>query len=175
MEIPLTPLSGPVTGNGQEASEHAASTIQHAAQPSTTLRKQVELPDFASMEPAAYVKALATYLHARLEDEKAEEIVSIALEGKSELADSMIIASGRSARHVSAIADRILRSLKEAGVTHAKVEGQPACDWVLIDVGDVIVHLFRPEVRDFYNLERIWSEAARAPVGVEPVIDPLKN
>lgn len=76
----------------------------------------------------------------------------------------MVIATGRSQRHVGAIADKILRRLKDAGFGRARAEGQPACDWVLIDADDVIVHIFRQEVRAFYNLERIWSEAARAPV-----------
>ena len=69
----------------------------------------------------------------------------------------MIIASGRSARHVGALADHILRKLKEIGAGRARVEGLPNADWVLIDAGDVVVHLFRPEVREFYNLERIWG------------------
>lgn len=75
----------------------------------------------------------------------------------------MVIASGRSQRHVGAMADKILRRLKEAGFGRARSEGQPACDWVLIDAEDVIVHIFRPEVRAFYNLERVWSETARGP------------
>ncbi len=69
----------------------------------------------------------------------------------------MIVASGRSARHVSALADHVQRKLKEAGVSRIRVEGLPNADWVLIDAGDIIVHIFRPEVREFYNLERIWS------------------
>ena len=73
------------------------------------------------------------------------------------MADGMIVASGRSHRHVSALADRLLRTLKEQGLGRARVEGLPHCDWVLIDAGDVIVHLFRPEVRAFYNIEKIWS------------------
>ena len=76
----------------------------------------------------------------------------------------MVIASGRSQRHVGAMADKVMRRLKDAGFGRVRTEGQPACDWVLIDAEDVIVHLFRPEVRSFYNLERAWSEAARAPV-----------
>jgi ribosome-associated protein len=93
----------------------------------------------------------------RLDDEKAHDIVFINLKYKSAFADSLIIASGRSHRHVGAMADHLLRALKEAGHGKAKVEGLPACDWVLIDAGDVIVHLFRPEVRSFYNIEKIWS------------------
>jgi ribosome-associated protein len=93
----------------------------------------------------------------RLDDDKAQDIVTIDLKNKSSVADCMIVASGRSHRHVGALADHILRALKDAGVGKAKVEGLPHCDWVLIDAGDVIVHLFRPEVRAFYNLEKIWS------------------
>ncbi|NNU16473.1 ribosome silencing factor [Parvularcula sp. ZS-1/3] len=93
----------------------------------------------------------------RLDEEKAEEIVEIDLAGKSDVADSLIIASGRSQRHVGALADKIARALKEVGIGQVKTEGLPACDWVLLDAGDIIVHLFRPEVRDFYNLERIWA------------------
>jgi ribosome-associated protein len=99
-----------------------------------------------------------------LDDGKAEDIVTIDLAGKSDIADAMVVASGRSQRHVGAMADKVMRRLKDAGFGRATVEGATACDWVLIDAGDVIVHLFRPEVRTFYNLERIWSEAARTPV-----------
>jgi len=92
-----------------------------------------------------------------LDDMKAEEIVEIDLRGKSAIADVMIIATGRVARHVGAIADRAVKDLKEAGVHGIRVEGTEVCDWVLIDAGDVIVHVFRPEVRAFYNLEKMWS------------------
>ncbi|MBV9510699.1 MAG: ribosome silencing factor [Caulobacteraceae bacterium] len=94
---------------------------------------------------------------ARLDDDQAQDVVLIDLKDKSSVADCMIVASGRSHRHVGAIADHLLRALKEAGAGKARVEGLPHCDWVLIDAGDVIVHLFRPEVRAFYNLEKIWS------------------
>jgi ribosome-associated protein len=93
----------------------------------------------------------------RLDDDKAQDIVVIDLKDKSSVADTMIVASGRSHRHVGALADHILRALKDAGHGKARVEGLPHCDWVLIDAGDVIVHLFRPEVRSFYNIEKIWS------------------
>lgn len=92
-----------------------------------------------------------------LEDDKAEELTLIDLEGKSSIADHMIIASGRSQRHVSALADHLTRRLKEEGLGRVRVEGLPNADWVLIDTGDIVVHLFRPEVRSFYNLERIWG------------------
>jgi ribosome-associated protein len=91
-----------------------------------------------------------------LEDAKAEDVMSIDLRGKTTLADEMIIASGRSTVHVGAIADRVIKACKVSGVG-PRVEGLPQCDWVLIDAGDVIVHIFRPEVRRFYNLEKMWG------------------
>jgi ribosome-associated protein len=94
-----------------------------------------------------------------LEDDKAEEIVAIDIRGKSSIADLLIVASGRSARHVGALADHVTRKLKEAGAKEVRIEGMPGCDWVLVDAGDVIVHLFRPEVRTFYNIEKIWTGA----------------
>jgi ribosome-associated protein len=104
---------------------------------------------------------LESLILRRLEDEKAQEIAFIDLEDRSSLADSLVIASGRSRRHVSAIADHLLRAIKDAGEGRARVEGVPQCDWVLIDAGDVIVHLFRPEVRSFYNIEKIWAVSSR--------------
>ena len=94
---------------------------------------------------------------ASLEDAKAETIVSIDVTGKTTLADVMIIATGRSNTHVGAIADRVERACREAGFASPKVEGRPLNDWVLIDAGDAIVHIFRNEVRQFYNLEKLWS------------------
>ena len=91
-----------------------------------------------------------------LDDAKAEDIVTIDLDGKSAMSDFMVIATGGSDRHVGAIADQLSRKLKEDGWSRVKVEGQPQCDWVLIDTGDIIVHVFRPEVREFYNLEKMW-------------------
>lgn len=95
-----------------------------------------------------------------LEDDKAEELLVIDLKGKTSIADKMIIASGRSARHVSALASHVTQRLKEDGLKRMRVEGLPNADWVLIDTGDIVVHLFRPEVRAFYNLERIWGQDA---------------
>ncbi len=92
-----------------------------------------------------------------LKDSKAENIVSIDIRGKSSLADYMIIASGRSHRHVGAIADHLSKALKDNKFPKPRIEGLPHCDWVLVDAGDVIIHIFRPEVRDFYNIEKIWS------------------
>lgn len=94
-----------------------------------------------------------------LDDAKAEDIVTISLEGKSSLGDYMVVASGRNDRHVGAIADQLHVKIKELGETRARVEGLATCDWVLVDTGDVIVHVFRPEVREFYNLEKMWQTA----------------
>ena len=94
---------------------------------------------------------------ARLDDMKAEDTVTIDLTGKSSIADCMVVTSGRSNRHVGAVADHVLKDLAKAGVPDLRVEGMPHCDWVLIDAGDVIVHVFRPEARAFYNLEKMWA------------------
>ena len=91
---------------------------------------------------------------ASLDDMKAEDTLTIDLREKSSLADTMVVTSGRSNRHVGSVADRVLENLRKAGVKNLRVEGMPHCDWVLIDAGDVIVHVFRPEVREFYSLER---------------------
>jgi ribosome-associated protein len=95
---------------------------------------------------------------SRLEDMKAEETVTIDLRGKSAYSDYMIVTTGRVNRHVGAIAENVTKSLKENGIRNIHVEGLPNCDWVLIDSGEVIVHVFRPEVREFYNLERLWTQ-----------------
>ena len=94
---------------------------------------------------------------ARLADMKAEDSVTIDLTGKSSIGDYMVVTSGRSQRHVGAIADHVVKDLKAAGVPGVRVEGMRQGDWVLIDAGDVIVHVFRPEVRAFYSLEKMWS------------------
>jgi len=94
---------------------------------------------------------------SRLDDMKAEETVTIDLRGKSSITDYMIVTSGRANRHVGAIAENVAKGLKESGAPAPHVEGLPNCDWVLIDSGDVIVHVFRPEVREFYNLEKMWD------------------
>ncbi len=100
--------------------------------------------------------ALLAHILKSLEDDKAEEIVKIDLRGKSEMADWMVIASGRSSRQVAAISEHLVDTLKQTFRLLCKVEGKDAGDWVLIDTGDVIVHVFRPEVREFYQLEKMW-------------------
>jgi ribosome-associated protein len=98
---------------------------------------------------------------ARLDDMKAEDTLTIDLRGKSSIGDYMVVSSGRSQRHVGSVADRIVEDLRKAGV-RARVEGMPHCDWVLIDASDVVVHVFRPEVREFYNLEKMWASGKPA-------------
>ena len=110
--------------------------------------------DLAKVDPRS--QALIHAVLGSLEDSKAEEIVTLDLAGKTTLADVMIIATGRSNTHVGAIADRLTRSCKEVGAA-PRVEGLPHCDWVLVDAADVIIHIFRPEVRQFYNLEKMWG------------------
>ena len=112
--------------------------------------------DISKTLPAETASAFAAVITS-LEDAKAEEIVTIDITGKSSIGDAMVVASGRSHRHVGAIADRLTSDLKEAGYGSAAVEGLPHCDWVLVDTGDVIIHIFRPEVREFYNIEKMWS------------------
>ena len=92
-----------------------------------------------------------------LDDDQAVEVVSIPLTGKSSIADHMVIASGRSTRQVASMAVKLGDKIKERFGKHVRIEGLPAADWVLIDADDVIVHIFRPEVRNFYNLERMWA------------------
>ena len=107
--------------------------------------------------PSAMIAALMRKVETCLDDAKAENVVRIDLHGRSSIADYMVIATGRSTTHVAAIADRLKKSCKEAGIAAPRVEGFPNCDWVLVDTGDVIVHLFRSEVRAFYNLEKLWG------------------
>ena len=110
--------------------------------------------------PERGVDAAARALHTvlvSLEDSKAEDIVTIDISGKSALGDFMVVVSGRSSRHVMAISDHLLTDLKDEGFGSARVEGQEGGDWVLIDTGDIIVHVFRPEIREFYNIEKMWA------------------
>jgi ribosome-associated protein len=100
---------------------------------------------------------------ASLEDDKAEDIVTIDLRGRSSMADAMVVCSGRSTRQVGAISEKLLERLKEQLGVVARTEGRETADWVLIDAGDVVVHVFRPEVRDFYQLEKMWQPAGSGP------------
>ncbi len=114
-------------------------------------------------------KDLSNFIHEILDENSAQDVIEIDIRGKSSIADYLLVASGRSNRHVSALADYVQRGLKERGFKELVVEGQEASDWVLIDAGDVILHVFRPEVRVFYNLEKIWS--VPLPKGLDGVVE----
>jgi ribosome-associated protein len=115
-------------------------------------------------DPADSIDALHRLVLDSLDDDQAVETVSIPLAGKSSIADYMVVASGRSSRQVGSMASKLVDKIKAETGRSPRVEGMPTADWVLIDAGDIIVHLFRPEVRSFYNLERMWAfgDAPRA-------------
>ena len=115
------------------------------------------MPSPASLVAADAAGGVLQTALASLEDAKAEDTTTIDITGKSVLGDHMVVTSGRSHRHVGAIADRLVSDLKGADFGPVRVEGLPHCDWVLIDAGDLIVHIFRPEVREFYNIEKMWT------------------
>lgn len=112
------------------------------------MQKKIEKP---------YQDTLKELIITSLEDDKAEDIVTINLHGKSDMADYLVIATGRADRHVGAMADHLTQKLKQEGIM-ALVEGMPQCDWVLVDAFDIVVHLFRKEVRELYNLEKMWKD-----------------
>ncbi len=116
-----------------------------------------ETPATVTVKDNPDSRALSDFIQSVLDENSAQDVIEIDVRGKSSIADYLIVASGRSNRHVSALADYVQRGLKERGLKDLGVEGQQASDWVLIDAGDVILHVFRPEVRVFYNLEKIWS------------------
>ena len=138
---------------GQFRYEKDSELIMHTST-GAALRGKPESETTAKQEGSAAI--LTTVLNS-LSDAKAENVVPIDLQGKTSIGDYMVIASGRSQRHVGAIADQLRDALKDSGQRELRVEGLPHCDWVLIDTGDVVVHIFRPEVREFYNLEKMWS------------------
>lgn len=133
----------------------------------------------ASAKPAATAPGSASLLAeivAWLDDAKAEGVVTIPLEGKSSLGDFMVVATGRNDRHVGAIAEQLREKIKASGEARVRVEGMSACDWVLIDTGDIIIHVFRPEVREFYNLEKMWkAEIPPDAASAGPESDPSQH
>jgi ribosome-associated protein len=114
-------------------------------------------PKAAELQPSPLESGLAKVVTTCLEDAKAEDIVGLDLTGRTTLADFMIIATGRSSTHVGAIAEKVVKACRDAGLRAPRIEGQPVNDWVLLDAGDAIIHIFRPEIRQFYNLEKLWS------------------
>jgi ribosome-associated protein len=158
MDASIAPHSGDTRLPMTEA--FVASLPLGATKAAATLAQSITTP---SGKPEMGPAALHRLVISQLDDDQAQDVVSIPLEGKSSIADHMVIASGRSTRQVASMAQKLAEKIKEAGYGHARVEGLPAADWVLIDAGDVVIHLFRPEVRSFYNLERMWSfEATEA-------------
>ncbi|MFW0777549.1 MAG: ribosome silencing factor [Rickettsiales bacterium] len=116
-----------------------------------------------SLFPKVSLAHLERLIVSLLDNHKAENIISVDLVGKSDFADRMIIADGTSNRHVGSLADNLVTALKQAGFDSVPVEGKETCDWVLVDAGDIIVHLFKPEMREHYNLEKMWSVEAPEP------------
>ena len=135
----VQPLSGP------------AGTAPQGHEPSLHPARNEAVKDAKGREP------LYDIVMRSLDEDQAQDVIAIPLEGKSAVADFMVIASGRSTRQVAAIAQKLAERIKHGGFGHVRIEGLPAADWVLVDAGDVVVHLFRPEVRTFYNLERMWA------------------
>ncbi len=130
---------------------HTSPAAAHAAQGSQPIGTM------PTDKPQAEPGSLHALVLHQLDEDQAQDLISIPLEGKSSIADHMIIASGRSTRQVAAMAQKLAERIKREHRVNARIEGLPAADWVLIDAGDVVVHLFRPEVRSFYNLERMWG------------------
>ena len=127
----------------------------------------VDAPAAVSTQPVD-VGALHSLVMKSLDDDQAVEVVTIPLAGKSSIADHMVIASGRSSRQVASMATKLAEKIKQQFGRIVRIEGLPVADWVLIDADDVIVHLFRPEVRTFYNLERMWAFGDEAPKAASP-------
>ena len=138
-----------------KAAEKFEAAKASTADTITNLQAQAETAFSAA---AAKADELADAAEDKFDDMKAEATVTIDLQGKSAYTDYMVVTTGRSNRHVGAVAENVVKGLKESGVKPVHVEGLTNCDWVLIDSGDVIVHVFRPEVREFYNLERMWTQ-----------------
>ena len=142
--------------------------IEYAKESLLTARHQ-ETPAEVTILDGPESKDLSNFIQEILDENSAQDVIEIDIRGKSSIADYLLVASGRSNRHVSALADYVQRGLKERGFKELVVEGQEASDWVLIDAGDVILHVFRPEVRVFYNLEKIWS--VPLPKGLDGVVE----
>ncbi|BCH64350.1 ribosome silencing factor [Agrobacterium vitis] len=142
------------------ASESFSCCYRRKGQTLTTVhtkgRATVAIPQSPERGVDAAARALELVLTS-LEDSKAEDIVSIDIAGKSALGDYMVVVSGRSSRHVVAICEHLVSDLKDEGFGAPRVEGLETGDWVLIDAGDIIIHVFRPEIREFYNIEKMWA------------------
>ena len=161
--MPLKAAKKPAKKAIKKAKSKAKAPAKKAASQKTkkTASKPAAKKAVAPARKPAPQSDLLKRILASLDDDKAENVITIDLEGRSALCDAAVIASGRSSRHVSAMAEHLARRLKEGGYGTRPVNGQAQGDWVLVDAGDVIVHLFRPEVRDYYDLEGMWSVGSR--------------
>lgn len=148
----LVPCPVPGRTGAYPKEDYVLSHVQSAAENAAT----PEAPMTGAMPDQIGGEQLLDFVTKTLDQDKAEDVVSIDLQGKSEVADYMVICSGRSTRQVSAMAEKLSDTLKQRFGILSRVEGKEQGDWVLIDAGDVIVHIFRPEVRDFYQLEKMW-------------------
>jgi ribosome-associated protein len=142
------------------------SDIQHAADPRAAAGAGMTAQAHSAGAPGDKSTLLETIV-ASLEDDKAEDIVTIDLSGRSSMADQMVVCSGRSSRQVSAIAEKLIDRVKTGFGFTPRAEGRETGDWVLIDAGDVVVHVFRPEVREFYQLEKMWQPSGVFRAGAE--------
>jgi ribosome-associated protein len=145
------PIKKPVAVKTQTKTAERKAKREAKAATAPAKKLKVAKPVAPSWPP------LIMALLSQLDDAKAEEVIAMDLSEKSTIADTMVVASGRSGRHVNAIADQVVEALSKHGLKNIRIEGVPQCDWVLVDAGDVIVHVFRPEVRSFYNLEKLWA------------------
>lgn len=145
---------------GSEATRRKEDNVLSTHTEATQVAEQGPGPMAALNQPDS--ETLLAGILTSLQDDKAEDIVQIDLRGKSSIGDYMVVASGRSSRQVTSIAEKLVERLKRDFGSQTRVEGKGAGDWVLIDAGDVIVHVFRPEVREFYQLEKMWQPAAPA-------------
>jgi ribosome-associated protein len=143
---------------GKKTARKTSRKPAKKAAPRKASKKTKSAPKASVKAPAKHSKnPLLNTILARLDEDQAVNTIQIDLHNKSTIADYMVVTSGRSNRHVSAIAEHVIESVHKSGSPRVRVEGMPNCDWVLIDAGDVILHIFRPEVRAFYNLEKMWA------------------
>ncbi len=145
----------PVAGRAARAVSRKEGPLNTTALPQASERRTPQPVSTSRLDADETLR----FILARLDEMKAEDTVTLDLRRKSSITDYMVVTSGRSSRHVGSVADRVVQDLHKAGLS-ARVEGMPHCDWVLIDAGDVIVHVFRPEARAFYNLEKMWAGRA---------------
>jgi ribosome-associated protein len=139
------------------AKKTASKSVSRMKSQKPSSRKPERKSIAKAPDAAASKSKVLNLILARLDEDQAANTIQIDLHNKSTIADYMVVTSGRSNRHVNAIADHVIESLHKSGAPRVRVEGMPNCDWVLIDAGDVILHIFRPEVRSFYNLEKMWA------------------